>query len=147
MKFKNIFIILSFCFLLLGCQSNKLSGIEGKWLLNNKSLMIIKENDFYWYQNYQNLETNYYYGYDLTTLYGQEAIEAINVPLENREDLLKTHTYYLTVTYSRFNLNNKDESKSLNGKKSDFAFKIDGKDKVSIVNLITNEQFTAERLE
>lgn len=132
-------------FLTLTACHNKLKGLEGHWILNNGTMMIIDDNSFYWYQNYQDTKQNYFYGKNVQILSGIDALNAINVPEENKEELLNTHTYYLSVTYTKWNINGMDISQQLDGNPSEFAFQIDAKDHLAIVNLITNEQFTATR--
>lgn len=144
---KKLYILLSLCTLLLvGCQ-NKLKGIEGKWLLNDKSFMVISKNEFYWYQSQSNLKDNYFYGDNLKILQGEEAIDAINPPNENRENLLKTHVYYLKTTYTSYKREGKDLSNELDKQPSEFAFQLSTKDKLSIVNLNTNASYTANRMD
>lgn len=127
-----------------GC-GQKLQGIEGEWILNNNSLMSINEKSFTWYKNVSNKNANYLKGTDVKILSKEAALNAIHVPSENKNSLLKTHTFYLSVTYKTIIINNEDVSQNADGKLSEFAFKITGKDQMSIVNLNNNEQYTAHR--
>lgn len=132
--------------ILYGCSTH-LQGLDGNWILNNNSLMSIHEDVFVWYQNAKDTSQNYLKGIDVKILEGEEALDAIHVPEANKEKLLKTHTYYLSVTYSKIDLNGKDVSQQADGKLSEFAYQITGKNQMSIVNLNTNEQYTATRQE
>ena len=60
---------------------------------------------------------------------------------------MQQHVYYLAVTYDEFVLNNQDLSSSLKSEKSEFAFQMNGINSLSIVNLNTNEEFSAVRQE
>lgn len=140
-----IFSFLLTCLICTGCTNRQLKGIEGRWVLNNQSLMLIDGDSFVWYQNVSKIDTDYLKGKDVTILSGEEALDAIKVPDANRESLLETHTYYLSVTYTTIYLNGQDISQQADGKLSEFAFQLNGKDQMSIVNLNTNEQYTAQR--
>ena len=104
-----IFSFLVICFFCTGCTSRQLKGIEGKWLLNNQSLMLIEENTFVWYQNVNKTDTDYLKGKDVTILSGEEALNAIKVPDANKDKLLNTHIYYLSVTYTTVDINGVDD--------------------------------------
>ena len=140
-----IVAIMLLAIVLTGCKTNKLQGIEGKWVLDNNTMMIIQKDGFYWFQDYQNNDKNYFFGKDVTILSGEDALNAIGVPDENRETLLKTHTYYLSVTYSQYNVDGKDNSQMLDGQLSEFAIQMDQKDHLIIINLLNNEQYLARR--
>ena len=140
-----IFSFLVICFFCTGCTSRQLKGIEGKWLLNNQSLMLIEEYTFVWYQNVNKTDTDYLKGKDVTILSGEEALNSIKVPDANKDKLLNTHIYYLSVTYTTVDINGVDASQQADGKLSEFAFQLSGKDQLSIVNLNTNDQYTAKR--
>lgn len=128
-----------------GQYGHQLQGIEGEWILNNNSLMSINDKSFVWYQDASHKNANYLQGTDVKILSKEEALDAIQVPSENKNNLLKTHIYYLSVTYKTIIINNEDVSHQADGKLSEFAFQITGKDQMSIVNLNNNEQYTAYR--
>ena len=66
--------IIKYILLVLGCfliiigtmlyRNNKKSNyiLNGKWLEQSGSILIIKNNKFYWYKDYNNLKDNYYKG-------------------------------------------------------------------------------------
>lgn len=139
-----IFMVLISCFL-VGC-AHKLKGITDKWVLNDNSVMVIKDNEFFWYQNQKNLNDNYFYADNIKILQGEDAINAINAPTENRNKLLKTHIYYINVTYTSYKIEGKDLSSELDKKPSEFAIQMGSKDSLNIINLNTNASYTARRM-
>lgn len=140
---KKISIFLLMFLLITGCTKH-VDGIEGKWKLNNGSIMVISEKEFYWYEN--DSQVSYYMGHSPTILTKNDAIEAIKVPEENKQKLLQSHIYYLSTTYDKFVYNNTDCSDSLTKEKSEFAFQMNSINKVNIVNLNTNEEFIGTRM-
>lgn len=140
---KKLSLLFIMVILLTGC-TNHIDGIEGKWKLNNGSIMVISEDAFYWYEN--SAQENYYMGHSPTILTKEDALNAIQVPEENKQKLLQNHVYYLSTTYDTFIYNNTDCSDSLSKEKSEFAFQMSSINNLSIVNLKTNEEFTATRI-
>ena len=144
LRIKNKLLILLSLLLLVGC-AHHVPDIYGSWLLNNGSVMQISKEDFYWYQD--ETKVSYYAGQYPEVLTKEEALEAITVPESNKEHLMQQHIYYLAVTYDEFVLNNQDLSSSLKSEKSEFAFQMNGINSLSIVNLNSNEEFSAIRQE
>ena len=142
--FKRISIFFLVSLLLLGCIQH-VPGIEGEWILNNGSIMVISEDDFYWYQD--NTKESYYHATSPTALTQEDALEAIRVPESNKASLLEKHVYYYKMNYDTFILNGENYSSSLSKQSSEFAFQMNGINSLSIVNLNTNEEFSAKRLE
>ncbi|MGN0973826.1 MAG: hypothetical protein ACI4OT_03715 [Bacilli bacterium] len=70
MKFiKYILLVLGIILISIGIILNinnekkiKLNSLNGKWLEESGSLFIIKNNYFYWYKDYNDLNNNYYKG-------------------------------------------------------------------------------------
>lgn len=143
-KIKNKIFLLLALLIPFGC-TNQVPGIEGKWLLNNGSIMCISYDDFYWYQD--STKKNYYAGEAPIVLTQEEALEAIHVPESNKDKLLENHIYYYSIVYDRLILNNLDRSSELTDEKSEFAFQMNGINNLSIINLNTNEEFNAIRQE
>lgn len=127
----------------MGC-THHVPDIYGSWLLNNGSIMEISKDEFIWYQN---ATKKSYYAGTPEILTQEEALDAIQVPESNRETLLQKHVYYFGIIYDTFVLNGQDNSTSLKSEKSEFAFQMNGINSLSIVNLNTNEEFSAVRQE
>ena len=142
--FKRISLFFLLSLLLIGCTQH-VPGIEGEWILNNGSVMVISEDDFYWYQD--NTKESYYHATSPTALTQEDALEAIRVPESNKISLLEKHIYYYKMNYDTFILNGENYSSSLSKQSSEFAFQMNGINSLSIVNLNTNEEFSATRLE
>ena len=143
-RIRNSLLIFLSLFLLIGC-AHHVPDIYGTWILNNGSVMQISKEDFYWYQD--ETKVSYYAGQSPEILTKEEALEAIKVPESNKGHLMQQHIYYLAVTYDTFVLNNQDLSSSLKSEKSEFAFQMNGINSLSIVNLNSNEEFSAIRQE
>lgn len=148
-RFLSMTLVFSLFFLassfLSGCQTNHLEGLDGTWFLNDNSVFVIRDNEFYWYESNTNPNDNFYYGDNLKVLYGEEAVDAIKVPSSNREELLKTHIYHLSVVYTQYHLNGEDLSNQLTGDVNEFAIQIATKDRLNIMHLNTNLSYTAYR--
>lgn len=142
--FKRISLFFLLSLLLIGCIQH-VPGIEGEWILNNGSVMVISKDEFYWYQD--NTKESYYHATSPTVLTQEDALEAIQAPESNKASLLEKHIYYYKMNYDTFILNGENYSSSLSKQSSEFAFQMNGINSLSIVNLNTNEEFSATRLE
>ena len=69
--FKRISLFFLLSLLLIGCIQH-VPGIEGEWILNNGSVMVISEDEFYWYQD--NTKERYYHATSPTVLTQEDII-------------------------------------------------------------------------
>lgn len=135
-------IFLVFLIFLSAC-AHQIPGIEGEWTLNNGSIMVISQDEFYWYQD--STKASYFHASSPTVLTQEDAIAAIHVPEANKASLLEKHIYYYKMTYDAFIMNGEDYSSTLSEQSSEFAFQLNSINSLSIVNLNNNEEFLAVR--